>query len=465
MIERLVTLRRVKWVAAFAPPLFLAVLEVLRRVVAPDFFNSVPGYLILIALVVSGSTAFSMAVFRYVELIQSRLQDQNRELLALHEAGLAVTSDLDIDAVLRRVVDEARELVGAQYGLLALVDENGEIREMMPSGMSQEVIDRLGPLPTEHGLISLIHKDGRTMRLDDVRQHPESRGFPEGHPEMRSMLGVPIVSRGHILGSLVLTEQESRGRFDANDQARLERFATQAAVAIENARLHAQVYALAVIEERERIAREMHDSLAQVLGYVNTKAQAVGELLQAGRTERAEQHLEQLATAAREAYTDVRENILGLRMTATDERDFLTTLENYIALWEDQSGIAIECDIHDEAVIASNIADLTALQTLRIVQETLTNVRKHAHATQVRMALCAQDSTLAVTIQDNGVGFDPETLERTGLPRFGLTIMRERALSIGGALTIERAQPHGTRVVLTVPLDEAGIPAQEEGAA
>ncbi|MFW6074616.1 MAG: GAF domain-containing protein [Chloroflexota bacterium] len=453
MSRRLDSLQRIKWVAIFAPPLFLIALEILRTRIAQGFFGTTLGYALLAGIVLLASLGFALVVFGYVERVQLRLREQNRELLALHEAGLAVTSDLDLNAVLHRVVDEARELAGAQYGLLALVDERGKIIESIPSGMDQETIDRLGEFPEEHGMISLLHYEGRPLRLDDLREHPASRGFPEGHPIMRSLLGVPITSHGRVLGSLVLTEQQGRGRFDAMDEVRLERFATQAAVAIENARLHEQVYTLAVIEERERIAREMHDSLAQVLGYVNTKAQAVNELMQAGKQDRAATHLEQLAAAAREAYTDVRENILGLRSTGAEERDFIATLLHYVEQWEEQSGINVERRVSCREELSERVVDLVALQTLRIVQEALTNVRKHARATKVLIEIGIENENLTMVIEDNGVGFDPEALERTGLPRFGLTIMRERALSIGGELTIEPAKPGGARVQVRVPLN------------
>jgi nitrate/nitrite-specific signal transduction histidine kinase len=130
---------------------------------------------------------------------------------------------------------------------------------------------------------------------------------------MHSLLAVPIISGGRILGNLYLAEKEDSAAFSVEDEETLVRFATQAALAIENARLHQRVRDLAVTEDRERIAREMHDSLAQVLGYVNTKAQAVQELLKAGQVERADGQVGQLGEAARAAYADVREGILGLR--------------------------------------------------------------------------------------------------------------------------------------------------------
>src|SRR5205823_9344847 len=185
----------------------------------------------------------------------------------------------------------------------------------------------------------------RFMTRPHLTSDPRSQGFPPHHPPMRSLLAVPIVSRGQILGNLYLTEKEGAGeaaRFTAADEETLARFATQAAVAIQNARLHRLARDLAIREERTRIAREMHDSLAQVLGYVNTKAQAAQELLRAGQAERASVQLAQLGEAARAAYADVREHILGLRTAVDPEGGFLDALRQYLERWQEQSGVGAE---------------------------------------------------------------------------------------------------------------------------
>lgn len=445
-------LRRLKWLAVLAPALFLLLLELFRQVVAPDFFHDLPGYLVLAGIVLVGTYIFAALVFTYIGRIQDRLREQNRELLALHEAGLAITSELDLGALLQQVVDQARELVGARYGALTLIDNQGETEMFLTSGLTEEQKRMIGSTPLRHGVLGIVVDQAQSLRLSDVASHPQSSGFPRHHPPMNSLLAVPILSHGGVVGSLYVSERLGPGDFDSSDQERLERFATQAAVAIENARLHRRVRALAIVEERERIAREMHDSLAQVLGYVNTKAQAVQQLLKDGRTERAEEHLNQLAGAARTAYTDVRENILGLRTTVEGERGLLAALVGYLELWQDQSGINVELEGPADPEALDHLSSLAEIQLLRVIQEALANVRKHAQATQARISLDVTDHMLETTIEDNGIGFDPETIGRPGFPQFGLKIMAERAGSIGGSLKIERNQPAGTRVVARVPL-------------
>jgi nitrate/nitrite-specific signal transduction histidine kinase len=202
---------------------------------------------------------------------------------------------------------------------------------------------------------------------------------------MRSLLAVPIVSTGRVLGNLYLAEKIGAAEFSADDEETLVRFATQAALAIENARLHRRVRHTTISEERERIAREMHDSLAQVLGYVNTKAQAVQELLKRGQPERASEQVGQLGEAARAAYADVREGILALRTTLGPGRSMIDALQEFLVSWKEQS------DVREASLVLTPGARLDALspdaelQLLRIVQESLANVRKHAGAKHVEV--------------------------------------------------------------------------------
>jgi signal transduction histidine kinase len=244
----------------------------------------------------------------------------------------------------------------------------------------------------------------------------------------------------------------------------LSRFATLAALAIENARLHRQIQALAVTEERERIAREMHDSLAQVLGYVNTKAQAAETLLQSGQSERAVAQLHQLAEASRAAYADVREGILGLRTSPGNNRAFSETLQDYLEQWQNQSGVTVKLLTSPVDRFAPHLSPNSEVQLLRIIQEALSNVRKHARATRAWVRLTVAGTHLEAVVEDDGAGFDPGALVRTALPRFGLATMRERAEAIGGSLTIDAAPGRGTRVIVRIPVESAASRREAVGA-
>jgi signal transduction histidine kinase len=444
-------LRRLKRLAIAGPLLFLASLEVVRRVIVPGLFETWWGYLLLGVAVILAILLFAQAIFRVIGQTQARLAHQNRELLALHEAGLEIVGQLDLDVVLQTVVDEARLLVGAKYGALLVLDAEGGVGSFFVSGISPEVCARMGPIPVEHGLVGVALKERRALRVPDLTLDPRAMGMPEGHTPMRSLLAVPIGSPNVVLGNLFLTEKEAVAPFSEADEATLSRFSTQAALAIENARLHQQLRALATTEERERIAREMHDSLAQVLGYVNTKAQGIQALLDRGETERASEQLGQLAEAARSAYADVREGILGLRTSTASDQPFADLLGEYVQRWQDQSGILVKLIIEEEML---DLEPLAEVQLLRIVQEALTNVRKHAGATEVTVRLGRRDGWLEVEITDNGRGFEPPLPRTGGVPRFGLSTMRERAEAIGSRFILDAEPGKGTRVVVQVPVRE-----------
>lgn len=458
-------LRRLKWLSIGAPIAFLALVELVRRFVLAEFAPWV-AYVILFGIILLGIVLFSETIFRVIDQTQARLEQTNRELLALHEAGLDITGELELEAVLQRVVDEARALIGARYGALSLLREDGGgIEAFLTSGITPEERAAIGPIPVGHGLLGVVLEQGESLRTPDLTTHPRSVGFPPHHPPMRSLLAVPIAAHGRILGNLYLTETEAEVEFSVSDEETLKRFATQAALAIENARLHRQVRALAMAEERERIAREIHDSVAQVLGYVNTKAQAAEELLRAGQTDRAAGHIAQLGQAARDAYADVREHILGLRAAADTSRGFAETLRAYLERWEEQSGVAVALITEPEHGFAPRLDATGELQLLRIVQEALANVRKHSGARVVTVHLSETPEWVEARIEDNGRGFDPAELRRADYPRFGLAMMHERAESVGGAFEVVSERGTGTRVSVRLPAARAVAPviARPEG--
>jgi nitrate/nitrite-specific signal transduction histidine kinase len=454
-----VSLSRLKWMSVLIPIVFLAVVDLVRHTIQPDLLHGWPGYLLVLGFVLIGALVYADAIFGIVARMQDKSMQQNRELLALHEAGVAITRELSIEAVLQKVVDEARALVGARYGALSVLGTDGRIEHFITSGISAEQRVRIGPPPTGHGLLGVAIKEGQPLRLPDIGRDPRSVGFPPNHPPMRSLLAVPVPSAGTPIGNLYLAEKLNADEFNPEDEATLTRFATQAGVAITNARLHRQVRGLAITEERERIAREMHDSLAQVLGYVNTKAQAAHELIDAGQPVKASIQVAQLAEAARSAYVDVRENILALRTSASPDRPLGEALRDYLGLWQEQSGVAadVTLDLDRGGGTLSGIAEV---QLMRIIQEALANVRKHAEATRARIRLAVVDGAIEATVEDNGAGFVPGALPETALPRFGLATMRERAEAVGGTLTIESAPGAGTRIIARMPLPAPGLASQ-----
>ena len=299
-----------------------------------------------------------------------------------------------------------------------------------------------------HGVLGVVLREGQRLRLDSIQTHPRSVGFPANHPVMRTLVAVPIVCKSPFVGNLYLAEKEGEPRFTEDDEESLARFGVQAAIAIDNAYLHQQVADLAVAQERLRIAHEVHDGIAQVLGYVNTKVQAANAYLSQGKSDEAGAQLNELALAARDAYADLRESLVNLRTLPSAERTVSSVLEEYLDRWKAASGVSTQLTIDPDLRIPPGIE----LQLIRIVQEALTNVRRHARATAAKVDIRRRDGQVIGSVSDDGVGFNPEARPRSDFPRFGLSTMRERAESVGGKLRVVSMPGKGTTVAFELPV-------------
>ena len=209
--------------------------------------------------------------------------------------------------------------------------------------------------------------------------------------------------------------------------------------------------ALATLQERDRVARELHDSLGQVLGYAKMQAQAARDRVARGEWRQADEHLAQLAAVAQDAHADVREYILGARAGGAPGAEFLSSLEDYLRRFRANYGIAATLETSPE--LAGRVLEpMVGAQLLRILQEALTNVRKHARARSVRIGLSVSDGEAEAVVQDDGQGFEAARPAAAEATTFGLGFMRERAHEVGGAVEVHSAPGEGTRVVITVPL-------------
>ena len=349
--------------------------------------------------------------------LSKALARKNAQLAALNEANLLLSEERLVSSVLQRVVDISRELSGAQYAALGVLDDNGQLKSFLTSGIDEAAREAIGELPSGKGLLGLMLDRSEPLRADNISKHPNSVGFPSGHPPMTSFLGVPIWYKKRAVGSLYLTDKVGDGPFDDEDEEIVRLFSNQAAVAIQNAQLNERIQALAVETERTRISREMHDGLAQVLGYVNTKAQAVEEFLANKDYQNAENHLKQMSEMARQAYREVREGILALRAQVGPDRSISDALNEFISEFQDQ--LERTTQVHQ---VVSEIRDLTPLQEVqivRIVQEALINARKHAEASNIWVALRQRDEGLEIEIRDDGGGFNPLAVKRGEWPHLG----------------------------------------------
>lgn len=383
------------------------------------------------------------------------LERRNRELRALNEVSSALSSTLDLRQVMGIAMDEVLEAIGAQRAELWLaVEGSNALRLAAWSGVPLPELEMGAEPPPDDGLRTQVARTGVPVYC--VEERPSAAIGPDRAAEvaMPHILGcLPLISGRTPLGVLCILGHDGPS-LGGREREMLQSIASQSGVAIRNAQLYEQVQALAILEERDRIAREMHDGLAQVLGYVNTKAFAVRKLLEQGDLAAAEGYLAELEEAAREVYADVREGVLSLRSTAPSDRPLVASVCDYLDKFSRLSGTPIECQAGpDVAELRLPIA--IEIQLMRIVQEALNNVRKHANASRAIVVLARADNRLAVSVEDDGKGFDMADRSRSEWPRFGLQTMRERADSVRGTFEIVSRPGQGTRVSVTVPLTEA----------
>jgi nitrate/nitrite-specific signal transduction histidine kinase len=437
--------QHLKWLVIAAPLLVVLVLQYSRWALGP-LMSDWRGRLLIDAVVLVGAVFFYAAVSRIITDLMNRLEQQNRELTALRSASLDIIADLSLEGVLQKIVDQARILLGCKFGALAVYDLDGRLESFVFSGIDAATREKIGDLPTGKGLLHLPLQDGQTLRFRDLTSHTLFCGFPPHHPAMHSLLAVPVICRQPFRGNLYLSEKIDGSEFAQTEEDILHSFAVQAAIAVDNAQLHAKVASLAVIEERLHLAREMHDGQAQVLAYVNTKAQVVEHLLDAGNIDQAREHLGQMADAAREVYADVREGILGLRSAADHDHNLALVLREFGHKWQDLSRIVLRLEVEGEARYDRE----AELHVLRVAQEALANVRKHSKAAEAHLRARLLPGDLSLEVEDDGIGFeiDEQQPHASTLERFGLSTMQERCEAIGADLEIRSGQGRGTLIRL-----------------
>jgi signal transduction histidine kinase len=367
-------------------------------------------------------------------------------LRAVSDAVLAVAAQRSVDEVLQQLVDRARELGGARYAALGIPDDAGGFSRFLVSGMTDAEIAALGPLPRTHGLLGAMLETAEPHRTDDIHRHPRFRGWwPRTHPDMRSFLGVPIVTPEGVIGAFYLTDKEGADAFGDAEQELIELLAAHAAIAITNARLYERSRELSVLSERNRLALELHDAVSQKLFSLVLTAEAAGTLLERDVQE-ARVQVDRLQRLAREALDELRALVLELRPPDLARDGLSGTLRKHVQLLRGLHDAAIDCDA-DAVLTLGPEADH---EVLRVAQEALNNALRHAGAARVGVSLHERDGRLALEVRDDGAGFDPEDPDLRS-HHLGLTSMQERAERLGGTLAIRSARGEGTAVVLEVP--------------
>ena len=365
-------------------------------------------------------------------------------------AVMSIGSELELQTVLRRIVTAATELVNASYGALGVLDEGGTgLAEFVTVGLTPEEVRRIGPYPHGHGILGVLIVEPAPLRLPDLRKHPDSYGFPPGHPEMRSFLGVPVQVRDRVFGNLYLTDKRGEEPFTDADEELLVALAAAAGVAIENSRLHTQLADVALLEERERIARDLHDTVIQRLFASALMLQGAHRL---ARVPEVESRIQQAIDDIDDVIRDIRTTIFELQGAGGTAPSLRRRVLEVCA--EAARPLGFEPAVRFDGPIETLVDEQARQQAVFVLREALANVARHAHATGVTVTLTASvdDSRLILAVADDGIGI----VDSDHHPGYGLGNMESRAARLGGTLSIITGPGQGTTVRLDLPL--AGPP-------
>jgi signal transduction histidine kinase len=380
----------------------------------------------------------------YAKGIEQRLQEQQQQtrlLLETSESLQRVTSALlqkvvTLEEVLELVCAESQRLTGATGSAVLLVEDEGWLRVTSSSGTPSPVLDRMA---ISESFAGMVVAQGKPLLLNDLESRVQAY---YRSPHLKTLLSIPLWADETIIGALDIVNKP--GGFNKEDIRIMSLFADQAAIAITNAQLHERAEQLAVVEERQRLARELHDSVTQALYSVNLYAEAARMALSAGKAEIAADNLQELRNMAREAMLDMRMLIFELHPPALEEEGLASALQARLEAVEARSGLQSEFHIKGEMRLPLSIEE----ELYRIAQEALTNAVKHARAQKVIVRLYADHDHFCLEVQDDGRGFDPVAAEQSG--GLGLRSIEERVQRINGEMTIDSGPGEGTTLRVEV---------------
>ena len=369
--------------------------------------------------------------------------DDPAKLRRLLDAVMMIEGDVDLSTLLRHFVEEACSLVNARYGALGVLNESrSALDEFVTVGLRDDEEAAIGARPTGRGVLGLLITEPTPLRLDDLRTSNDSYGVPPHHPVMKSFLGVPVRARNEVYGNLYLTNKIGAKRFSDEDEAMTEALALAAGIAIENTRLHERVRALSVIDDRDRIAKDLHDRVIQ-------RVFAVGVTLQqATRMPDMEHVVDKVNTAVDEldaTMNEIRSAVFELGGGAIPGglRQGILELSAELAPL-----LGARPDVTFYGAIDNTVPQRTADNLLAVLREALTNASKHAQATRYTVTLRVNDK-VTLEVSDNGIGIDIDAVNPKGL---GLRNLRLRAEKLNGSFKVRPGNKGGTLMTWSVPL-------------
>lgn len=378
-----------------------------------------------------------------ISAVPFRKIDDSVKLRRLLEAVLMIEADIELSVLLRHFVEEACDLVDARYGALGVLNEaRTGLDQFLTVGLSESEEALIGPRPTGRGVLGLLITEPTPLRLGDLAKHPDSYGVPPHHPPMKSFLGVPVRVRSEVYGNLYLTDKVGAPGFSEEDGALAEALAQAAGIAIENNRLHDRVRILSVSDDRDRIARDLHDRVIQRVFAVGLKLQEAARLRDVDQVvARVDQAVDDLDVTMSEIRTAIYE--LGVSALPGGLRRGVLEIATELAPM-----LGVRADVVFHGPVDNAVSQRTADNVLAVLREALTNAGKHAHATRFGVTLSVADE-VTLNVVDNGVGIETPLVEGPGL---GLVNLRKRAEKLHGVFLVEPLESGGTKVTWSVPV-------------
>ena len=353
-----------------------------------------------------------------------------------------IEADIELPLLLGHLVEEACSLVDARFGALGVLNEDRSgLEQFLTVGLSEAEEKAIGPRPTGRGVLGLLITEPETLRLSDLTSHPDSYGFPACHPPMASFLGVPLRSRGEVYGNLYLTDKVGADEFSQEDASLAEALALAAGIAIENTRLHNRVRVLGMLDDRDRIARDLHDRVVQRIFAVGMALQSAMRLPE----------LELVVDRVGKAVEDLDSTITEIRTTIFELGDATVhggVRHGVLALAGEMTPtLGSRPEVLFDGPVDNAIGQHIADHLLAVLRESLINAGKHAQATRFVVTLSVSD-TVTLEVVDNGKGIGLP-VEGGGL---GLSNLRSRAEKLGGTFEVQPDPEGGTRVTWRVPI-------------
>ncbi len=370
------------------------------------------------------------------------------KLRRLLEAVLLLEADLSLPVLLRHFVQEACSMTGARYGALGVLNnERNGLEEFITVGLEDEEERVIGHRPTGLGVLGLLIADPEPLRLANVADHPDSAGFPPGHPPMRSFLGVPVAAHDEVYGNLYLTEKIGWSEFTQDDETLVLAFAQAAGIAIENARLHERVQEVAVLEDRDRIARDLHDAIIQRLFAIGLSLQGIARPpLEATTIERIQRAIGDLDDTIRQ----IRSAIFDLSSTALPSSGIRASVLSLAR--ELRPVVGFDVSVSFDGPVDTKIPEPVAEHLLFTIREALTNVGRHAKASRASVLVRAGTTTVTLEVVDDGRGVAAASEDETAGGRLGLVNLRRRAERLGGEMVVDTPEGGGTSITWRVPI-------------